>query len=417
MKYDVIIIGAGASGLAAMRKLVEAGLNVCMIEASNSAGGRIATIHDEFKQPVEAGAEFVHGKLPLTFKITKEAKLTLEAVEGEMMGVKKGEWKQEEHDDHWNEFMRQLKKLKTDITVQQFLDEHFSDGEYSELRHAVQHFAEGFNLADISRASILSLKDEWKNIEKKQFRIKEGYGQLIKYLYDRCNTPNAEFNFNTIAEKIVYKNHVIVHTTSKKKFESGKLIITVSAGVLQSGSIQFEPVLNDHAMAIQGLGFGGVIKFLFEFKTNFWNDHADDIGFVLSDEVIPTWWTQLPVKNNLLTGWMGGPNAMENIYEPGSSLLQTALLSLSTIFKTAPAILKQELVNYRIVNWMNNPFIKGGYSYNTLHSQKAKEILNKPVDGKIYFAGEAVSKSDSQGTVESALQSGYDVAEQLLKDK
>jgi monoamine oxidase len=45
----------------------------------------------------------------------------------------------------------------------------------------------------------------------------------------------------------------------------------------------------------------------------------------------------------------------------------------------------------------------------------AKTILNSPVDNKIYFAGEAVSKSKSQGTVESALQSGYDVAELLLK--
>jgi monoamine oxidase len=59
--------------------------------------------------------------------------------------------------------------------------------------------------------------------------------------------------------------------------------------------------------------------------------------------------------------------------------------------------------------------VKGGYSYNTLHSQVAKTILNSPADNKIYFAGEAVSKSESQGTVESALQSGYDVAELLLK--
>ena len=72
MKYDVIIIGAGASGLAAMRKLVNAGLNVCMIEASNAPGGRIATIQEGFKEPAEGGAEFVHGRLPLTFKLSKK---------------------------------------------------------------------------------------------------------------------------------------------------------------------------------------------------------------------------------------------------------------------------------------------------------------------------------------------------------
>ena len=73
MKYDVIVIGAGASGLAAMRKLVEAGLHVCMLEASNTIGGRISTITDGFTGPVEAGAEFIHGKLPITFELIKEA--------------------------------------------------------------------------------------------------------------------------------------------------------------------------------------------------------------------------------------------------------------------------------------------------------------------------------------------------------
>lgn len=416
MKYDVIIIGAGAAGLAAMRKLVGAGLQVCMLEASNSTGGRIATIHDGFNHPAEAGAEFIHGKLPLTFKLLKEAKLSPEPVEGKMIGVQSGEWRKEEHDDHWDEFMRQLKKLRTDITVQQFLDEKFFQGEYVELRRAVQRFAEGFNLADITKASILSLRDEWKNIDKKQFRIKGGYDQLTNYLYDHCLGSNAEFYFNTIVDKISYKKHVAIHTTDKRKFESGKLIITVSVGILQSGSIQFDPPLKEHALAIQGLGFGGLIKFLFEFKTKFWESQDSDIGFILSDEIIPTWWTQLPAESNLLTGWMGGPKAKENIFETNSSLLQTALFCLSSIFKIAPAVLREELRNHKIINWLDHPFVKGGYSYNTLHSREAKTILNTAVDEKIYFAGEAVSKSDSQGTVESALQSGYDVAELLLKD-
>jgi monoamine oxidase len=415
LKYDVIIIGAGASGLAAMRKLVEAGLQVCMIEASNAPGGRIATIHEEFKEPAEAGAEFVHGRLPLTFKLIKEAKLSFETVEGKMIGVQKGQWLKEEHDDHWDEFMRRLKKLKTDITVQQFLDDHFSDGRFLELRKAVQRFAEGFNLADISKASMFALKNEWKDIEKKQYRIKGGYGQLVDHLYQQCRGDNAEFYFNAIAEKINYKKHVTVHTENKKKFEADNLIIAVSIGVLQSGSIQFEPALKEHAIAIQGIGFGTVIKFLLEFKTNFWKDHDDNIGFLLTDEQVPTWWTQLPTQNSLLTGWMGGPNATESIYREEASLLQTALFSLSSIFKIAPAVLREELANYKIINWLNDPFIKGGYSYNTLHSEEAKKVLIKPIDDKIYFAGEAVSQSDSQGTVESARQSGYDSADLLLK--
>ena len=416
MKYDVIIIGAGAAGLLAARDLAKAGYHVCILEAAGIAGGRISTIKENFQDPVEAGAEFIHGKLPFTFKILKEARLTYEVVEGKMIGVQNGKWQTEEHNAHWDEFMKRLGKLKTDITILQFLEENFSTPEYLQLRQAVQRFCEGFDLADISKASILSIKDEWKDIEKKQYRIKGGYIQLIDHLVNCCRQLNTEIYFNTCVNKIEYETgNVTVYTNDHKEFQANKLIITVSAGILQSGTIQFKPELTDHAVAIQGLGFGAVIKFLLEFKTCFWKEFDDETGFLLTDEEIPTWWTQLPAENNLLTGWLGGPNATKKIFEPEASLLQTALLSLSSIFRIPPGMLQEELINYKIINWLNQPFIKGGYSYNTLHSKKATNILLSPVEATIYFAGEAISKSESQGTVESALQSGHDTAKMLIE--
>jgi monoamine oxidase len=415
MKYDVIVIGAGAAGLLATKDLAKAGYQVCLVEAAGIAGGRISTTKEGFENYAEAGAEFIHGKLPFTFQLLKEAGLSSEAVEGKMIGVQQGQWQAEEHDDHWDEFMRQLKKLKTDITILQFLEENFSDPKYIQLRQAVQRFSEGFDLADISKASILSIKDEWQNIEKKQYRIKGGYIQLIDHLLNCCIKYNVELHFNSCVNKIDHEEgNVTVHTTDNKKFQADKLIITVSAGVLQSGTIQFKPALTDHAVAIQGLGFGAVIKFLLEFKTNFWKEFDDETGFLLTDEEIPTWWTQLPAESNLLTGWLGGPNATKKIFEPDPSLLQTALLSLSSIFRIPPAMLKEELTNYKIINWLNQPYIKGGYSYNTLHSEKAKEILATPVNHTIYFAGEAICTGDSQGTVESALESGHDAVKLMI---
>ena len=63
---DVIIIGAGAAGLAAARIISKTGKTVTVLEARNRAGGRIYTLHnDDFSFPVEAGAEFIHGNLPI----------------------------------------------------------------------------------------------------------------------------------------------------------------------------------------------------------------------------------------------------------------------------------------------------------------------------------------------------------------
>ena len=417
MKYDVIVVGAGAAGLTLTKCLAEAGYTVCLLEAGDIAGGRIATISEQgFSTPVETGAEFIHGKLPLTFKLLKEAGITYETVEGDMIGVQNGVWQKDEHDENWDKFMKELNHLKTDTTVLEFLNAHFSEKRYILLRQAVQRFAEGFDLADISKASMLSVKKEWKDIEKKQYRIKGGYTQLINFLLDRCRLKNAVISFNTCVNKIIHeKDDVTVYTSDNKSFTGKKVIITVSIGVLQSGTIQFQPLLTDHGVAIQSLGFGSVIKFLLEFKTDFWKEFEDDIGFLLTDEEIPTWWTQMPTESNILTGWLGGPKAAEKIFEQDEALLQSALQSLSAIFRIPPAMLREELVHHKIINWQTLQHIKGGYSYNTPGTEQAIKILATPIDETIFFAGEALGGGDSQGTVESAIQSGYDTAARLMK--
>ncbi|HET6765862.1 MAG TPA: NAD(P)/FAD-dependent oxidoreductase [Chitinophagaceae bacterium] len=418
MKYHVIVIGAGVAGLTAAKYLGEAGYNVCLLEASETAGGRIATIDEKgFSNPVETGAEFIHGNLPLTFKLLKEAGISYTPVEGNMIRVQNGIWQNEELDERWDEFMKELNQLKTDVTILEFLNEHFFAPQYLHLRQAVQRFAEGFDLADISKASILSVKKEWKNIDKKQYRITGGYSQLVNYLLNCCRLQKVAIRFNSCVNRIKYHvESVAVFTTDNKEFNADKLIMTVSVGVLQSGTIHYEPALTDHAVAIQSLGFGPVIKFLLEFKTSFWNEFDDDIGFILSDEQVPTWWTQLPAESNLLTGWLGGANAAEKIFESDEALLQTALQSLSSIFRMPSAMLREELIHYKIINWQMVQHIKGGYSYSTLGSEQAIKVLSNPIEGIIFFAGEAIAGGDSQGTVESAIQNGYETAKRLIRD-
>jgi len=418
MKYDIIIIGAGAAGLIAMKDLLAAGYHVCLLEASPVAGGRIATIEEEgFNEPVESGAEFIHGKLPLTLQLLNEANILYEPVAGKMISVQKGKWQEEEvHDEHWELFMHQLGELKTDMTISQFLKQYFSDPKFADLGRAVQRFAEGFDLADIDKASILSIRSEWSHENETQYRIAGGYVKLIGYLLETFHQQNAVMHFNACVHKIEYNNeHVKVYTTVNREFKASKLIITVSAGVLQSGSVQFMPALTTHADAIQQLGFGDVIKILLQFKSNFWKKHSADIGFLLSDEEIPTWWTQLPAETNLLTGWLGGPKTMAKATETDDSLLLLSLQSLSSVFHLPLAILKQELVHHKIICWHNQPYVKGGYSYNTTSSALAKRILSRPVNDAIFFAGEAMFEGDSQGTVEAALQSGRAVAK-MVKD-
>jgi monoamine oxidase len=416
--YDVIIIGGGAAGLMAMKSLLEADYKVCLLEAAPIAGGRIETlIRSGIDDPAEAGAEFIHGELPLTLQILKEAGIHYEELTGNMIRVQNGEWKKgEEQDNHWEEMLQKLDTLEADMTMKDFLDTYFIDQRYTSLVRSVKSFAEGFDLADISNASILAIKDEWKKMDETQYRLPGGYAQLVQYLVDACKKMNGTFHFNSVVSKVDHsENKVKVFTADDKKFESTKVVITASAGVLKSGSIQFEPAIGQHAEAIKQLGFGAVVKVLLWFNNPFWKKHAPDMGFLLTDEDIPTWWTQLPAESSLLTGWLGGPNAAIRSGESETSFLRSSLLSLSAVFKLAPKELEEQLLQYEIINWHNKPFIKGGYSYNSLGSAAAKRVLAEPVNGTIYFAGEAVYAGESQGTVEAALQSGVAAAEKIIR--
>lgn len=417
MKYDVIITGAGAAGLIAMKELTEAGYKVCLLEAAAIAGGRIATLSGvDLNGCFEAGAEFIHGDLPLTLQLLNEAGISYTRTDGEMISVKKGVWQNdEEHDSHWPQFIAQLKKIRENITIRSFLEKYFGAPEFAGLRRDVQQFAEGFDLADVSKASLLALKNEWQHINEHQYRVDGGYGKLVNYLVEKCKQTNGTLHFNTCVTAIEHKkDHVVAHTLNGDAYEASKIIITASTGVLQSGMIRFEPELPGYNHAIQQLGFGSVIKFLLYFKTNFWKDHPVPVGFLLSDEEIPTWWTQFPHQNNLLTGWLGGPLAAARSNEDDASLLSSALLSLSNIFHLSPAELRTNLIFHKIICWHSNPFIRGGYSYETVESAAAKKILLKPANGTIYFAGEAMYEGDLQGTVEAALQSGGLVAHNIV---
>jgi monoamine oxidase len=138
------------------------------------------------------------------------------------------------------------------------------------------------------------------------------------------------------------------------------------------------------------------------------------MGFVMSDEQIPTWWTQYPTHSNVLTGWLGGLPAERKKHLTDEQFVQEGVRSLAKIFSKTEAHIKNNLVAWKVANWTNDPFTLGSYVYDTLESRSAREVLLKPIDDKLYFAGEFTYEGPSMGTVEAALSSGLEVAKKLL---
>lgn len=422
---DVIIIGAGAAGLLAGKLLVEQGRSVCILEARDRIGGRIHTLPDEeWNTVAEAGAEFIHGNLELTFQLLKEAGLKKTKIKGEMWQVYNGTWQQE--DDYFereDKVIRKLKKLEEDMSMAAFLAKEFPGDENAEVRQTLTSYIEGYYAADANLASAKTFLAEWQSEDEEQYRPSRGYEPLLQYLLDTIIQGGGELQLATVVKQINYlQNSVEVIDSNLQKYTATKAIITVPLGVWRAEEkdqafIQYNPALPQKQQAALQMGFGAAIKILLHFTEPFWLQDSyknKDIGFVFSDQNIGTWWTQNPNENNLLIGWLAGPRAEKLRHSNDSVILEQAIESLQHIFSIPKEKLADQLLRGKVYNWTADPFTLGAYSYSTIHTSAAQKVMLNPVENTLFFAGEALYSGTETGTVEAAFSSGRDVAGQVI---
>lgn len=417
-----LIIGAGAAGLMAARTLSARGKKVVVIEARDRIGGRIDTlIGTGFPGYAEGGAEFIHGDLPITQALLKEAGIPIIPVTGKAWHVQNSKLEAGEmfHED-WNELMDALDKLTEDTTMGAFLKQHFADQRHASLVDTVKRFAEGYDAADLDHVSAFALREEWHGTEDDQHRPGKSYFDALNYLKEQCDRQGVVFQLTAPVKTIHWsRNSVTLETETGLSFQGQKLLITVSIGMLQAGILQFIPEAPSIARAARGFGFGGVIKFLFAFKRRFWEDkhsgfrQMNDLGFLFSDAPIPTWWTQHPNDSPLLTGWLAGP-AAEHTEHSTDALFNKALHSLAYLFDSTEEAIREEISHCQILNWFADPYARGAYAYTTLNTTTARETLSAPLEDTIYFAGEALYAGPAMGTVEAALASAQQTTQRML---
>jgi len=428
---EIIIIGAGAAGLLCARELARAGNKVTVLEARNRIGGRIHTIVDDrFSLPVELGAEFIHGDLPLTTGLLKAAGIVYYEIKGDIWKYEHGVIK--EQDDFIEDadlVIKQLKKLPTDISIADFLNLYFYEEKYAKLRKTFKNYVEGYDAADTKLASAFSLLQELLGEDNNQYRIKGGYIKLVDHLIRECTDAGCIIKLERVVKEIRWqRGHVEVMDQKGMCGAAKKAVITLPLGVLKApegsiGKITFFPALQEVEKSICTLGYGAVIKIILQFDEVIWQDVKNikqknakpEPSFLFSDAAIPTWWTQLPEKNGMITGWLAGPKAESVQTEADDKILDIALESLAAIFNISFKILQSKLIGFHLYNWSKDEFSRGAYSYETVESKNAKSIITKGVEDTLYFAGEAYHEGPERGTVEAALVSGKKVAESILQ--
>lgn len=414
----------------AARELSKAGKKVVILEARNRIGGRIWPLpKEEFGYMAEAGAEFVHGEAPLTKSLLQEAGLTYVSMDGDDWSMRSGQLTKNvggvTNDPrfllHQDEVKQKLNELKEDMPIANFLGMYFSDEKYAELRDWVTKMVEGYDAAEPSRISTFSLREEWLGGEEwLQGRIKEGYGALLNYLISECKNNGVDIRLNKEVKSVeMNESGVNVKCVDGEVYEAQQVIITLALPTLDQ--IKFNPPLPEKMEAAEKIGFGNVIKLIFKFRSEWWlQTPGTDFGkmmFMLATGPVTVWWTQYPDSQPVLTGWIPGPRAYEFSAKPAEDIIEAGLASLSEIFKIDRKFLNEQFISAKAINWPADPFSKGAYSYTTPESEEAYEELIRPVNNRIYFAGEALCNGKETATVEGALASGKETAERIITTK
>jgi monoamine oxidase len=415
-----LIVGAGAAGLMTASELARAGKRVTILEARDRCGGRIYPLPaEEFGYPAEGGAEFVHGAASVTRALMRQARVSLLPREGTRWSARTGRLLRDASSlPDAGLFYQALREVTADLPIAEFLETRFAGRQYAALRRAITRTVEGYDAADPRRASTFAIRDEWMTREEGQHgRIAGGYGALIAYLVSECRRHGAALHLGAAVTGIDEdRGRIAARCDHGAIFEVDAAILTVPLPLLSE--IALPSAARERAAATADIGFGNVVKILLRFATKWWADHGGrdlaDLSFLLSDAPVPTWWTQHPAGYPVLTGWFAGPKADRVSSLTAAGLVDMGLASLAEIFDLPVDRIGRTLVASRAINWGNDPFARGAYSYATPKTRGALAALRKPDRGAIFFAGEALYAGPDMGTVEAALASGQETARMIL---
>jgi monoamine oxidase len=418
---DVLVLGAGAAGLAAAAVLVEAGRSVRVLEARDRIGGRIFSQRDP-KLPVaiELGAEFVQGVLPHTFSLAQSAGALVVEMNGTAYQWASGRIDTVDHPRRANSLaMNGLERIRgRDRSLQAFLDELVqADPSLADEAEAAAAWVASYDAADPATISVRALvrqhRAEAAIRADRAFRLPLGYLAILDVLRAALG-PDSLVLGSTVRRVEWQPGQVVVHTTGGQKFSAHKLVVTLPLPVLERGQVTFEPALPDKARAMRGLRMGAVIKLVMRFDDAFWwTGERERLGFVLAPgQPFPVLWTAYPVLAPLLIAWSAGTTAAALVDLSDEEILERGLRTVRTVFKERSA---PRLQGWYVHNWQQDPLAGGAYSYVAVGGDGSQRALAQPVSGTLFFAGEATVSNGHHATVHGALASGERAAREVLR--
>lgn len=431
-RTDVVIVGAGVAGLAAARRLHERGLRVTVLEARSRIGGRVFTRHDPRSPlPIELGAEFLHGAATQVRTLVDEARLREVEIAGARWRAAHGRFMR--LDDFWHRLDRVLGQAtarEPDRPLSALFAERPGGHRFAADRRLAREFVEGFHAAEIDRISehaVASGGNPGRDPDDQRMaRLVDGYGEIPAAL---ARPVASRIRLGAVVSAIDWApGRVEVHARVRDaamRVRASAVVVSVPVSLLHCeargrGALVFTPEIPAIRAAASLVEMGQVQRVpivldrpLMELLDDRRKRELADMAFVnASDAEVPVWWTSYPLRSGLVVGWAGGPAAMALGREP-RQLAARAVASLADTFGLDRRTVRRHLVGTHHHDWTRDPFSRGAYSYPLVGGSGAAEALSRPVQGTVFFAGEATDEEGRTATVHGAMATGCRAAAQV----
>lgn len=411
---DVIVIGAGMAGITAARELTRERFSVAVLEARDRIGGRIMTLDDFCDGPVEGGAEFVHGRNAATLAEVHEAGLNLRGspqmrrTSFNLGGATRWLPLACLHPGTWAcaGMRRNIARTEPpDLSAREFMDKHGYRGRARMLTEMtfLQHLpgsADDVGVLGLVDDGVLDLQTRYNH------RIVEGYGSLPRNLAN-----GLDIRLNSKVDTIIWgAQNARVRLHEGRELEARAVISTLPVGVLKSNAVRFEPALpKSKQWALSQMEMGPIIKILLHFREGIWPGWMEMVACATGP--VNLYWSvfrSVKGRPSVLTAYCIGPRAAELSKESEENALEIVMADLQRLFpKAAP---RRALVNHRFVNWAQDPFARGGYSFLRPGARGARASLRATDTGALFWAGAGTESQPVSELVETAYLSGLRVA-------
>ena len=179
-------------------------------------------------------------------------------------------------------------------------------------------------------------------------------------------------------------------TTEAETYEADRAIVTLPLGVLQQGTVRFDPSLPRWKLeSISALGMGPVTKIALLFDEPHW---PEELAFLFARGMpVPTFWRPLPSRAPMLMGWAASRNALA-LKRPAAEAVRSVQRALGKRVRPRETM---------VFDWQRDRFSLGAYSWVPVGALKAQRALARSV-GPLLFAGEATEFDTARSRPASA---------------